>query len=170
MGDSTYGDGYHGSHHGRSPGGPWSPAREAGQNAAWTHQAEAHKKRTMLTNPDVSIPEWSNFKPPPSTTGHVGVTPPPGSLRAALIGDTTLGRGNRFFAAVGTIGGFGFGLLQAFTTAPGLGPGIALVLKSTVIGAACGFFLLLGLVAAACIALLLIVLWSLATLLNLLAG
>jgi hypothetical protein len=112
--------------------GPWSPAREAGQNAAWTHL--------------------------------------PGSLRAALIGDTTLGRGNRFFAAVGTIGGFGYGLLQAFTTAPGLGPGIALVFKSTVIGAAGGFFLLLGLVAAACIALLLVVLWSLATLLNLLAG
>jgi hypothetical protein len=164
---SDYGKGYQSSHHGRTPGEPWSPGKEAGHNAARTHE----KPREQFAMPDVSIPEWSNFKTPPGGGGRGGTGPgPSGGLFDWLVGDTSSGRANRIFAAIGTIGGLGYGIWQAFAVGVGLGSGAVIVRKFTALGALAGLLFLMGLAAAASLALLAAILWGIAFLVNFLAG
>jgi hypothetical protein len=87
-------------------------------------------------------------------------------------GGSAFVRWSLYLGGVGAIGGFCWGIWQAITLpgVHGLGPAVTTVLKWTAIGAGAGTLSLAGLVAAASLGLLWVILLGLGLLLNLLAG
>ncbi len=102
-------------------------------------------------------------------------TPGPKSFGEAIAAhfdlDSLWGRGNRFFTALGTVAGFGYGI-AAFVGGAGRGLGgfAATLVKWTAVGALAGTLFQMAIVAAAALGLLWLILMAIGLLLNVLTS